>query len=97
HIHTLFLHDALPILKSSLSTDFPDFKWKEFERELCNAGANQALAYLWKEHRDDQIKQINRKVQANHLLEFVQKTGQKSEVFFERSEEHTSELQSREK
>lgn len=73
----------LSLVKSSLSTDFPDFKWKEFERELCNAGANQALAYLWKEHRDDQIKQINRKVQANHLLEFVQKTGQKSEVFFE--------------
>lgn len=54
--------------------------WGRLVEELCNAGANQSLSYLWQEIKKGEIRQQEN---AAHLIEFVQKRNQEDPLFFE--------------
>src|SRR5690606_42007276 len=89
YIHTLSLHDALPILKSTLHTDFESGAINE--KEFRN-GIRMAFNKEWEDEWIDKVWNtllLTIPKERVELLKALKKN-------YNRSEEHTSELQSRE-
>src|SRR5690606_42131055 len=85
-MYSLSLHDALPILKHVICSTFEDLELED--NSLSNVGLFDVLEHIEDDTRT--LKILRRKLKLNKGRLFLTVPA------FSRSEEHTSELQSRE-
>ena len=70
----------LVLVYPKLSKQLKNAQWGNLVKELCNAGANQALSYLWQERREEEMRQQGH---VTNLLELVQSSHTTDPFFFE--------------
>src|SRR5699024_12055540 len=94
-IYTLYLHDALPI--SAMVDSELEQMFKEFEQRLQMQGMTMEMYSQFSGQDENDLKEqmredAEKRVKTNLILEAI---FEKEDLEVSRSEEHTSELQSR--
>lgn len=69
----------LALVYPQLSKRVKSDDWGTLIKELCNAGANQALSYLWQEVKEEKMQQLGN----THLRKLTQAEVDNHSLFFE--------------